>query len=86
MRAVQRRVQRLEQRYQTALEVLRRASGPAGPSATEVLAATLADMGVERGAHESLAETTARAMGWTIPQLRQELQFRAAGGASQAAR
>jgi hypothetical protein len=38
-----------------------------------LLAARLAAMGIERGPNESLAETTARAMGITVRELRAKL-------------
>jgi hypothetical protein len=42
-------------------------------SAVPLLASRLAAMGIERGPNESLAETTARAMGITVRELRAKL-------------
>ena len=44
-----------------------------------LLAFRLAAMGIERGLNESLAETTARALGISPRELRAEFQRRAAG-------
>jgi hypothetical protein len=43
-------------------------------SGAEVIAQNLADLGIVREPNESLAETTARAMGITIPELKCELR------------
>jgi hypothetical protein len=50
-----------------------------GESPALLLASRLAAMGFERGPNESLAETTARAMGISPRELRAEFQRRAAG-------
>ncbi len=49
------------------------------PSAAPQLEAYLASKGILRQGNESLAETTARAFGWTIPQLRAALMQRSIG-------
>jgi hypothetical protein len=61
-----------------ALEAMRKAAVPEGPPAIGVLRANLARMGIEQEANESLAETTARAMGVSCQELRRHLQLRAA--------
>ena len=48
-------------------------------SPTPMIAGWLAEWGIVRGENESLAETTARAMGITSRELRALLEFRAAG-------
>jgi hypothetical protein len=50
---------------------------PATESPTHRLASRLAVMGIGRGPNESLAETTARAMGISVRELRAEFQRRA---------
>ena len=49
----------------------------AGESPALLLASRLAAMGIERGPNESLAETTARAMGISVREFRAELLRRA---------
>jgi hypothetical protein len=51
-----------------------------GESPALLLASRLAAMGIERGPNESLAETTARAMGISVREFRAEL-WRRAGNA-----
>jgi hypothetical protein len=77
MSAISRRVHRLEDRFRPALEAMRKAAVPEGPPVVEVLRANLARLGVEQGPNESLAETTARAMGISYQELRQRLMMRA---------
>jgi hypothetical protein len=77
MRAITRRVHRLEEQLWPALEAMRKAAVPAGPSGAEVLRANLARLGIEQGPNESLAETAARAMGISYQQFRRELMMRA---------
>jgi hypothetical protein len=56
-----------------------RAPKVADHSAALLIASQLAALGIERGSNESLAETTARAMGISLRELRAEL-WRCAGG------
>lgn len=77
MRAISRRLERVEQKMRPALEVMRKAAVPEGPPAVEVLRANLARMGIEPEPNESLAETTARALGISCLELRQRLMMRA---------
>ena len=77
MSALSNRVRRLEERLHPVIERMRQSEIPAGPPAVEVITELLARAGVERGPNESLAETTARAMGWSMRELRQELERRA---------
>ena len=77
MRAIIGRLERVEVQMQPALEAMRKAAVPEGPPTVEVLRANLARMGIEQGPHESLAETTARAMGVSCQELRQQLMMRA---------
>ena len=49
------------------------------PSVAPLLAARLASMGIVRGLNESLAETTARAMGISVRELRIKLELLACG-------
>jgi hypothetical protein len=69
-RNLSKRLERLEARVMPA---------PIVPcqSPANLLASRLAAMGIERGPNESLAETTARAMGISVRELRAELQRRA---------
>lgn len=78
MRAINRRLERVELQMRPALEAMRKAAVPEGPPAIEVLRANLARLGIEPEANESLAETTARAMGINCQELRQQLYRRAA--------
>ena len=77
MKAVIARIRKLENRYGAAINARRQQDGPSG---TDVLTGILARFGIARGPNESLAETTARAMGISSQQLRTELQQRALGG------
>ena len=76
MKTVVARVRKLEDRYAAAINARRQQDGPSG---TDVLTGILARFGIVRGPNESLAETTARALGWTARDLRAKLQRRAAG-------
>jgi hypothetical protein len=73
MKTIIRRLQRLEQRLPTPTPA------PSGPSAVERIGEWLARIGIVRGETESLAETTARALGITVSELRVYLQHGAAG-------
>jgi len=77
MRAISKRLERVELRMRPALEALRKAAVPESPPAVEVLRANLARLGIEPGPGESLAETTARAMGISNLELRRQLIMRA---------
>ena len=77
MSVIGKRMNRLEDQFRPALEAMRKAAVPEGPPATEVLRKNLARMGIEQEATESLAETTARAMGISCQELRQRLMMRA---------
>ena len=76
MKTVVGRIRKLEVRFGSQIEAMRK---PAGPSAAEIIAERLARMGIVRGPNESLAETPARAMGIRVQEFRAELQRRAAG-------
>jgi len=73
MRAISRRLERIEVQMRPALEAMRKAAVPEGPPTVEVLRANLARMGIEPEPSESLAETTARAMGINCQELPQQL-------------
>ena len=77
MSALSNRVLRLEGRRRLGPGARRGADGPVGPSAVEELAERLASLGLKRDPNESLAEMTARALGWSISELREELERRA---------
>jgi hypothetical protein len=77
MRAISRRVHRLEGQLRPALEAMRKAAVPPGPSAAELIRANLARMGIDQQGDESLAETMARAMGISCQELRRYLHLRA---------
>ena len=72
MKTIIRRLQKLELRIPPSTEVV-------DLSGADVLAEWLAGLGIVRGPNESLAETTARAMGISGPELWAELQRRAWG-------
>ena len=76
MKTVVARVRKLEDRYGAAINARRQQDGPSG---TDVLKGILARFGIVREGNESLAETTARAMGLSVRELRAELHRRAAG-------
>ncbi|HTR64268.1 MAG TPA: hypothetical protein VMH85_00755 [Terriglobales bacterium] len=78
MRAINRQLERVETQMRPALEAMRKAAVPEGPPAIEVLRANLARMGIEQRPDESLAEATARGMGISCQELRQQLMMRAA--------
>ena len=73
MKPILRRLQKLEQRLPPP------APAPLGPPVHELIADGLARVGFARGENESLAETLARFLGITSPELRRRLQRRAAG-------
>jgi hypothetical protein len=75
MKAIARRLRRLEERLRPALRAIARYD----PSATDRLRGALAAHGFVPGPLESLAEVCARAMGITCPELRARLGRRAAG-------
>jgi hypothetical protein len=79
MKALSRRLRRLENQFALAMAARPKPAVPPGPSPTEWIIHKLAEWGIVRGPNESLAETTARALGWTPIQLRGYLQNRAAG-------
>ena len=76
MKAVTKRLLRLEARFASMAQATRTAAVPTGAA---VIAKNLASLGIVREPNETLAEMTARAMGLTIPELRCELR-RVAGG------
>ncbi|MBZ5625192.1 MAG: hypothetical protein LAQ69_41800 [Acidobacteriia bacterium] len=59
--------------------VVRQRTATPCPSPAPEIAQRLARIGIVRDPNESLAETTARAMGISVRELRAELQQRAAG-------
>lgn len=73
MKAISRRLQRLERRYPP------NRARPSGPSAAEKISAWLTQRGIERGENESLMATFARVLGVTLSERRVYLQRRAAG-------
>ena len=79
MKALSRRLRRLENQFALAMAARPKPSVPSGPSGRERIIHKLAEWGIVRDPKESLAETTARALGWTSIQLRGYLQNRAAG-------
>jgi hypothetical protein len=75
MKAVTKRLLRLEARFGPMMKAERTAA----PSGAAQIAQWLDSVGVVREPNESLAETTARAMGWSMGELRAALLRRAAG-------
>jgi hypothetical protein len=73
MRAISRRLQKLERRYPP------KSPPPSSPSAAEKISGWLAQNGIVRSENESLMATYARALGVTLSELRLYLQRRAAG-------
>jgi hypothetical protein len=73
---------KLKSRLAILEKAMRKVAPPAVPceSPALLLASRLADMGIERGPTESLAETTARAMGITVRELRAKLWVLAGSG------
>ena len=71
------RIRKLEDRYGAPIEAQRNGHGPSG---TDVLTGILARFGIVPGWDESLAATTARAVGISGQDLKRELQQRAFGG------
>ncbi len=75
----------MQSKLKTRLAILEKAARklppPAvtGPSPALLIASRLAALGIERGPTESLAETTARAMGIDIKDLRAKLWVIAGG-------
>jgi hypothetical protein len=72
---------RLKSRIAELERAIAKVAAPTAPgqSPALLLASRLAAMGIERGPNESLAETTARALGISPRELRAEFQRRAAG-------
>ena len=72
---------KLKSRLVTLENAMRKLPPPAvpGPSPAVLLASRLAAMGIERGPTESLADTTARAMGISGGELRAKLWVIAGG-------
>ena len=70
---------KLKSRLALLEKAMRKVAPPAVPceSPALLLASRLAAMGIARGPNESLAETTARAMGISVQELRAEFQRRA---------
>jgi hypothetical protein len=73
MKALNRRIQRLEQKF-----AWQRAAEPC-PSPAPEIAQWLASRGFIREQNESLAEVMGRAFGWTMNELRAALMRRAMG-------
>jgi hypothetical protein len=73
MKAITRRLQKLERRFPS------NPARPAGPSAAEKISEWLAQRGIARSSNDSLMETYARAVGVTVSDVRAYLQRRAAG-------
>jgi len=71
---LQKRLQNLEKINVLALKPR---MAPSGPSGAEILRERLRALGIEQGPKESLAETTARAMGISSQELDQQLRLRA---------
>ena len=76
MKTLAKRLARLETRFGAMAEAMRK---PDVPSGAQVIAERLSAWGIVREGNESLAETTARAMGISCQELRAKLQERAAG-------
>jgi hypothetical protein len=76
MKALTRRLLRLEARFGAMAEATRTSAVPSG---AQQIAEWLGAWGIVRECNESLAETTARAMGWSMAELRSALQRRADG-------
>jgi hypothetical protein len=72
---------KLNSRLATLEKAIRKPPAPTvfGQPPALLLAARLAAMGIERGPAESLAETTARAMGISVQELRAKLELLAGG-------
>lgn len=73
MKAITRRLQKLERRFPS------NPARPSGPPAADRISAWLSRNGIARGESESLMATFARALGVTLSDLRVYLQRRAAG-------
>jgi hypothetical protein len=73
MKAITRRLQKLERRFPP------NRVHPSGPSAAERISGWLAQNGIARGESESLMATFARALGASLSDVRVYLQRRAAG-------
>jgi hypothetical protein len=73
MKAINRRLQKLERRYPPS------PVRPSGPSAAEKISGWLAQNGIARGENESLMATYARALGVSLSDIRLYLHRRAAG-------
>ena len=79
MKALSRRLRRLEGQFAHAIAARRKSAVPPEPSPAAWIAQKLDHWGVVRGSNEGLAETTARALAWAPMQLRNYLQNRALG-------
>jgi hypothetical protein len=79
MKTLTKRLARLETQFGARVEAVRE---PGLPSGAEKLAGWVAAWGTVREPNESLAETTARAMGISSQELRAKLLERAAGVSS----
>jgi hypothetical protein len=79
MKTLSRRVRRLENQFALAISARPKPSVPSDSSGREWIIQKLNEWGIVRDPKESLAETTARALGLTSIQLRCYLQNRAAG-------
>ncbi len=63
IKAVHKRIPRLEDQFRVALKAMRKPAVPEGPPPTAVVGAQPASMGIEPGPNQSLAGTAARALG-----------------------
>jgi hypothetical protein len=77
MNALAKRLSRLEDRLRPVLDAMREPVGNDTFSPVDWFTQKLDEWGIVRGTNESLAEATARALGWTSAQLRADLQRRA---------
>jgi len=72
--SIQKRLQSLEKINAFALKPR---TAPSGPSVAEIIRERLRTLGIEQGPKESLAETTARAVGMSCSELHDWLRVRA---------
>jgi len=79
MKAISRRLGRLEKEWGHALEAERRKAERSNPSPAQWIAKKLDEFGFVRDPKESLIESLARALGLSVLQVRQFLLRRAAG-------
>ena len=77
MNALARRLSRLEERLRPTLDAMREPVGNDSFSPVDWFTQKLHECGIVRAVNESLAEATARALGWTSAELRADLQRRA---------